>query len=634
MDASHHRAHRADRTAERRRCRAQRRAHRGDPGRRDRGRLPRPPARDQPRDHRRASRGRGRGGGRGSQLRAPARACSCARSSSTSATTACAPSRWTRPTAWRAALEVIDTGGPITVPVGEVTLGRIFNLLGEPIDLGEELPADVERRGIHQDAPRAEDLTPTTEMFETGIKVDRPARPLRQGRQGRAVRRRGRRQDGADPGADPQPRQGARRPVGVLRRGRALARGQRPVAGDEGVGRARQDDARVRPDERAPRSPHARGAVGSDDGRILPRQGPGRAAVHRQHLPLRAGRLRGLGAARADALAGRLPADARDGDGPAAGAHHLDRERLGHLGAGDLRARRRLTDPAPASVFAHLNATTVLSRAISEKGIYPAVDPLDSTSTILKADVLGEDHFRVANRVKEILQRYKELQDIIAILGIDELSDEDKLTVQRARRIERFLSQPFFVAEEFTGHARRLRADRGDDQGLRGDHRRQARRGPRERVLPEGHDRRGRRGGQEIVHGHTKFPAEVLTPEGEVFSEEIEMLSTFTTVGSIGILANHEPLLARLEPTELRLYRSEDGDRALRAGRGLPAVRREPRARARRGGDRAGADRPPDVRDEALRSARRRRARRAGQRGAGPRAARHQALRGVPRGQA
>jgi F-type H+-transporting ATPase subunit beta len=110
-----------------------------------------------------------------------------------------------------------------------------------------------------------------------------------------------------------------------------------------------------------------------------------------------------------------------------------------------------LTDPAPASVFAHLNATTVLSRAISEKGIYPAVDPLDSTSTILKTEILGEDHFRVANRVKEILQRYKELQDIIAILGIDELSDEDKLTVQRARKIERFLSQPFFVAEEFTG---------------------------------------------------------------------------------------------------------------------------------------------------------------------------------------
>jgi F-type H+-transporting ATPase subunit beta len=110
-----------------------------------------------------------------------------------------------------------------------------------------------------------------------------------------------------------------------------------------------------------------------------------------------------------------------------------------------------LTDPAPASVFAHLNATTTLNRAISEKGIYPAVDPLDSTSTILKPDILGEEHFAVANEVKEILQRYKELQDIIAILGIDELSDEDKVIVQRARKVERFLSQPFFVAEQFTG---------------------------------------------------------------------------------------------------------------------------------------------------------------------------------------
>jgi F0F1-type ATP synthase beta subunit len=110
-----------------------------------------------------------------------------------------------------------------------------------------------------------------------------------------------------------------------------------------------------------------------------------------------------------------------------------------------------LTDPAPASVFAHLNATTTLSRAISEKGIYPAVDPLDSTSTILKPEIVGEEHFNVANEVKEVLQRYRELQDIIAILGIDELSDEDRVLVQRARKIERFLSQPFFVATQFTG---------------------------------------------------------------------------------------------------------------------------------------------------------------------------------------
>ena len=109
------------------------------------------------------------------------------------------------------------------------------------------------------------------------------------------------------------------------------------------------------------------------------------------------------------------------------------------------------TDPAPASVFAHLNATTALSRSISEKGIYPAVDPLDSTSTILKPDILGEEHYRTATDVQEILQRYSELQQIIAILGIDELSDEDKILVYRARKIERFLSQPFFVAEQFTG---------------------------------------------------------------------------------------------------------------------------------------------------------------------------------------
>jgi len=110
-----------------------------------------------------------------------------------------------------------------------------------------------------------------------------------------------------------------------------------------------------------------------------------------------------------------------------------------------------LTDPAPASVFAHLNATTTLSRSIAEKGIYPAVDPLDSTSTILKPDIVGEEHYKVATEVKETLQRYKELQDIIAILGIDELSDDDRQLVQRARKMERFLSQPFFVAEAFTG---------------------------------------------------------------------------------------------------------------------------------------------------------------------------------------
>jgi F-type H+-transporting ATPase subunit beta len=133
-----------------------------------------------------------------------------------------------------------------------------------------------------------------------------------------------------------------------------------------------------------------------------------------------------------------------------------------------------LTDPAPASVFQHLNATTTLSRSIAEQGIYPAVDPLDSTSTILKPEILGEEHFRVANEVKAVLQRYRELQDIIAILGIDELSDEDRLTVNRARKLQRFLSQPFFVAEQFTGtpgvYVKIEDTIRGFDEILQGKH--------------------------------------------------------------------------------------------------------------------------------------------------------------------
>ena len=263
-----------------------------------------------------------------------------------------------------------------------------------------------------------------------------------------------------------------------------------------------------------------------------------------------------------------------------------------------------LTDPAPASVFAHLNATTMLSRAISEKGIYPAVDPLDSTSTILKPEVVGEEHYEVATEVKEMLQRYRELQDIIAILGIDELSDEDKVIVQRARKIERFLSQPFNVAEQFTGTPGRLRPDRRDRPLLPRDPRRQARRPARVGLLHEGRDRRGGRGGQQEraagqspsrrrraqqeeqdegratererrrrgLMARTPFKVEVLTPEGEVFNDEVEMISTRTTVGSIGVLAHHQPLLGMLEPTELRLYRSESDIERFAQGEGYIQV--------------------------------------------------------------
>ena len=170
-----------------------------------------------------------------------------------------------------------------------------------------------------------------------------------------------------------------------------------------------------------------------------------------------------------------------------------------------------LTDPAPASVFAHLNATTTLSRSISEKGIYPAVDPLDSTSTILKADILGEEHYQTATDVQEVLQRYKELQDIIAILGIDELSDEDKLQVNRARKIERFLSQPFNVAEQFTGRPGEIVPVAETVESFRTHRRRRARRRPRERLLHEGLDRAGALGGAR-ARARTRPPAPTTRP--------------------------------------------------------------------------------------------------------------------------
>ncbi len=232
-------------------------------------------------------------------------------------------------------------------------------------------------------------------------------------------------------------------------------------------------------------------------------------------------------------------------------------------------------------MFAHLNATTTLSRAISEKGIYPAVDPLDSTSTILKPEIVGEEHFKVANEVKQVLQRYRELQDIIAILGIDELSDEDRVLVQRARKIERFLSQPFHVAEQFTGTpgvyvpiAETVRSFREVLDGkhddlpesaffLKGsiDDVVEAAKGSSKKDEDDQKDdqkdddeRRRRRG---VLVARTPFRVEILTPEGEVFNDEVEMVSTKTSVGSIGLLANHQPLLAMLDPTELRLYKSE-----------------------------------------------------------------------------
>jgi F-type H+/Na+-transporting ATPase subunit beta len=349
--------------------------------------------------------------------------------------------------------EVVDTGGPITVPVGEVTLGRLFNLLGEPIDLGEPVVTE-ERWPIHRDPPAVEDLTATTEMLETGIKVVDLLAPYAKG--GKV---------GLFGGA------GVGKTVIIMELINNIAKQHGGLSAFCGVGERTREgnelwnemkesgvlDKTILVFGQMNEPPGARMRVGLSGltmAEYFREQGGQDVLLFIDNIFrfVQAG-------SEVSALLGRMPSQV--GYQPTLETEMGQlQERITSTRKGSVTSVQAiyvpaddLTDPAPASVFAHLNATTTLSRAISEKGIYPAVDPLDSTSTILKSDILGEEHFRVANAVKEILQRYKELQDIIAILGIDELSDEDKLTVQRARKIERFLSQPFFVAEAFTGRS-------------------------------------------------------------------------------------------------------------------------------------------------------------------------------------
>jgi F-type H+/Na+-transporting ATPase subunit beta len=347
--------------------------------------------------------------------------------------------------------EVRDTGGPITVPVGDVTLGRIFNLLGEPID--EKGDVEVQERWpIHRDAPSVENLTPTREIFETGIKVVDLLAPYAKG--GKV---------GLFGGA------GVGKTVLIQELIHNIAQEHGGLSAFCGVGeRSREgNDLWLEMTEsgvidktmlvfgQMNEPPGARMRValsGLTMAEYFREQGGQDVLLFIDNIFrfVQAG-------SEVSALLGRMPSQV--GYQPTLETEMGQlQERITSTRQGSVTSIQAiyvpaddLTDPAPASVFAHLNATTTLSRQIAEKGIYPAVDPLDSTSTILKADIVGEEHFQVANDVREILQRYKELQDIIAILGIDELSDEDKLTVQRARKIERFLSQPFFVAEEFTG---------------------------------------------------------------------------------------------------------------------------------------------------------------------------------------
>ncbi len=227
----------------------------------------------------------------------------------------------------------------------------------------------------------------------------------------------------------------------------------------------RQDRARLRADERAAGRPPARRSLRADDGGVLPRPGPGRAALHRQHLPLRPGGLRGLGAARPHAERGRLPADARDRDGPAPGADHVDAHGLGHVGAGDLRPRRRPHRPGAGE---HVRPPRRDDGALARDRGAGHLSGGRPARLVLAGAPAGDRLGRALPRPRRASRRSSsatsDLQDIIAILGMDELSDEDKLVVQRARKIQRFLSQPNFVAEQFTGTPGRVREARGHDR--------------------------------------------------------------------------------------------------------------------------------------------------------------------------
>ncbi len=347
---------------------------------------------------------------------------------------------------------VVDTGGPITVPVGDETLGRIFNLLGEPIDGGDPLPADIERWPIHRPSPEATNLTPTQEILETGIKVVDLLAPYAKG--GKI---------GLFGGA------GVGKTVLIQELIHNIAQEHGGLSAFCGVGERTREgtDLYIEMTESGviDKTMMVFGQMNEPPGARLrvALSGLTMAEYYRESggqdvLLFIDNIFRFVQAgSEVSALLGRMPSAV--GYQPTLETEMGTlQERITSTSRGSVTSIQAVyvpaddfTDPAPASVFAHLNATTALSRAISEKGIYPAVDPLDSTSTILKPDILGEDHYRTATDVQEILQRYSELQQIIAILGIDELSDEDKVLVFRARKIERFLSQPFFVAEQFTG---------------------------------------------------------------------------------------------------------------------------------------------------------------------------------------
>lgn len=365
-------------------------------------------------------------------------------------------------------MEGLDTGGPITIPAGPELLGRLVNVIGEPID--ELGPIEAKKRlPIHRAAPEFEDLSTETEILETGIKVIDLLEPYTKGGK-----------TGLFGGA------GVGKTVLIQELIRNIATEHGGYSVFAGVGeRTREgNDLWVEMKEsgvlektalifgQMNEPPGARQRVGltaltaaeyfrDEEGKDV------LLFIDNIFRFTQAG-------SEVSALLGRMPSAVGYQPTLATEMGELQ-ERITSTNKGSITSVQAiyvpaddLTDPAPATAFSHLDATTVLSRQISEMGIYPAVDPLDSTSRILDPIIIGEEHYSVAKTVQEILQKYKDLQDIIAILGMDELSDEDKLVVQRARKIQRFLSQPFFVAEAFTGTAGRYVPLKDTIRGFKG----------------------------------------------------------------------------------------------------------------------------------------------------------------------
>ncbi|MBP56373.1 MAG: F0F1 ATP synthase subunit beta [Rhodobiaceae bacterium] len=352
---------------------------------------------------------------------------------------------------------VESTGAPISVPVGEETLGRIINVVGEPVDQKGELKA-TQTRPIHQNAPEFVDQSTEKEILVTGIKVVDLLCPYSKG--GKI---------GLFGGA------GVGKTVLIMELINNIAKAHGGYSVFAGVGERTREGNDLYWEMIESGVNKEGGGDGSKCSLVYGQMNepPGaRARVALSGLSV-AEHFREEGqdvlffvdnifrftqaGSEVSALLGRIPSAVGYQPTLAIDMGNLQ-ERITSTNKGSITSVQAiyvpaddLTDPAPATSFAHLDATTVLSRAISEKGIYPAVDPLDSNSRILEADIVGEEHYNVAREVQEILQKYKSLQDIIAILGMDELSEEDKLTVARARKIERFFSQPFHVAEVFTG---------------------------------------------------------------------------------------------------------------------------------------------------------------------------------------